>query len=223
MSVLKNLRSIFIVDDEQKDKSEPATTEETVQSGQITEQEAEIPAPAPSADSGKRDDTIIDTLFKAIEDSNLSGFDYIEFKRSVQGLEKMVADEATRFKSAFSTASTIGITLDKLLETADYYVKVLDREKNKFLEAARDQTSHMVVNRKKEIESVRKAMEEKKLKIEQLTKELASNEKLLQNLEEGIRSAEVKIEETKNNFDVSFNYLREQILKDMEKMRSYLK
>lgn len=213
MSVLKNLKAIFITEEPVKDKQEP--------------EPQEGPAPKPetphSTASGKADEKILTTLLEAIEANNLGGFDYIEFKRSVKGLEKMVADEAMRFKSAFATASTMDVTLDKLVETAQYYLNILDKERDKFTQAAAGQTRTLVDNRKEEIRQMMAAMERKREEMARLQHELSESESRLELLQRGIDTASQKIEETKRNFDVSFNQLKQQIGADIDKMKNYLR
>ena len=51
-------------------------------------------------------------LLKAIKNANQEGFDYLEFLVSVAKLKDMQMDEATALKSAFSTASSFGVTKD---------------------------------------------------------------------------------------------------------------
>jgi hypothetical protein len=235
MSVFKNLKSIFIVEEDaggsgpdKNKKTNPAAPENSA--GKPGE---EMPNPSMPPDfeesetlqtgPGERDDKIINALFSALERSNLGGFDYIEFKQSVKGLEKMVTEEATRFKSAFATASTMGVTLDKLVETANYYIKILDQERSQFVQAASEQTTSLVENRKKEMQMLLKTMAEKKETIERLSKELVESENKLKTIQNGIDTASVKIENTKRNFEVSFSYLKDQILSDIDKMKNFLK
>lgn len=226
MSVLKNLRGIFITEEEPKEENEAAskesksTTQATNTSSSNTTDTTTVNT---SESQGTKDDKIIDTLFQAIENSNLNGFDYLEFKRSVKGLEKMVADEATRFKSAFATASTIGITMDKLVETADYYAKVLDKEKSQFIQAAKDQSEHLIDNRKKELQHLLKSLEEKKKMIDEMQNDLIKGEERIRQIQDGIKSATVNIENTKKNFETSWSFLKEQIITDIEKIKTYLK
>ena len=229
MSVFKNLKSLFIVE-EDKGSAHPDKKEASADSKKSEEQrnqkatvESNSSKMAMDIGDGTRDEKIINTLFKALEKSNLTGFDYMEFKQSIKGLEKMVTDEATRFKSAFSTASTMGLTLDKLVETADYYIKVLDQERSQFVQAANEQTTALVENRKKEMQLLLKSMGDKKATIEKLTKELTASETKLKTIQDGIDNASLKINKTKKNFDVSFNYLKGQISTDIEKMKNYLK
>ena len=61
------------------------------------------------------DERSINVLTKALENANLPGFDYLEFKQSLAALTQMNMDEAMAIKSAFATASTMGLTKEKLL------------------------------------------------------------------------------------------------------------
>ncbi|MBK7338395.1 MAG: hypothetical protein IPJ00_20570 [Saprospirales bacterium] len=61
-------------------------------------------------------------MIKALEKSNLPGFDYIEYKQSLASLAEMVElDERTRYKSALASAMAFGLNKDKLLGSADHY------------------------------------------------------------------------------------------------------
>ncbi len=143
MSTLKKLKSIFIVETEKIQASDEssASTENNIKSDSNKSNTTSVSSSSIQSSSNlavdnEKDDKIIDTLLAAIEKNNLGGFDYLEFRQSLKGLEKIVVDEATRYKSAFATASTMGVTMDRLVETADYYAKILDKERDHFVKAA---------------------------------------------------------------------------------------
>ncbi|MEL7162660.1 MAG: hypothetical protein AAFN92_18020, partial [Bacteroidota bacterium] len=79
------------------------------------------------------DDRFANVLMKALEDKNLEGFDYLEFKQSVAKLLDIGMDHDTALQAAFATGSTAGLTLEKLVKTAKYYTEVLEDEKAKFM------------------------------------------------------------------------------------------
>lgn len=137
---LNKLKSLFIVEDT-TEKTETEKTEQTTTQN-TTVQTTVVP--------GNVDQTILDTLFKSLSDNNLQGFDYFEYKQSLKTLRGML-DEQTAFKSAFATAATMGITKEKLLETANFYVKVLEKEKEKFDEAARSQGGATIEQKRKKL------------------------------------------------------------------------
>ena len=95
----------------------------------------------------------------------MEGFDYFEFKQSLATLSKMPLDEATQFKSAFATAATMGITKENLLQSADYYKKVLHKEKEKFDVAVKGQNNANVLKKKEELETLKKVILEKSAQI----------------------------------------------------------
>lgn len=224
MSVLKNLKSLFIEDDNTSPKKEkPAPKDATPPKPPKGGDDFVKPSPKEVETSGNVDEKIVNTLFQAIEQNNLKGFDYLEFKQAVQGLKKMVADEATRFKSAFATASTMGITMDKLVDSANYYVSILDKEKSQFIKAANDQSNRLVGDRKKELDHLMKSLADKKRMIDQLQQELSKGEERIKVIQDGIENSTIKIENTKRNFEASWGHLKKQMLNDIEKIKTYLK
>jgi len=130
--MLKNLKSLFIVEDEEENKEAPKPSEKTAGKSD-KEPVVSTPPPLPNtsvsaSSQGVLDTNIVEKLLQAIEKNNLEGFDYLEYKKSLKALEKMPMDEATKYRSAFATASTMGVTLDKLIQTTNFYIGVLDKE-----------------------------------------------------------------------------------------------
>jgi len=85
MALLKNLKSLFIVEEEgtAKEEETPKAKEEP-KKGKTEEVVKETPQPeAPietvSTGPGKVNAKFTETLLKAIEANNLDGFDYLEF------------------------------------------------------------------------------------------------------------------------------------------------
>jgi hypothetical protein len=230
MSTLKKLKSIFIVEENSPvTKTEETSNTTTIESGiantnavASTDSEPIQNFSNTNVDSEK-DEKIIDTLLAAIEKNNLGGFDYLEFRHSLKGLEKIVTDEATRYKSAFATASTMGVSMDRLVETADYYAKVLEKERAQFIKAAGDQSVNLIEKRKQELQLLLKGMGDKKKLIEQMQQELIAGEEKIKSIQEGIDSAASKIESTKQKFETSFTYLKDQITADVERIKTFLK
>src|SRR5690242_18768533 len=116
---IKNLKSLFI------EEAETTAPDASANSG--SEKNSSRDA-APVASAGASDQRIMSALLKALEENNMDGFDFLEFKNSLKALSQMPLDEATKFRSAFATASTMGVTVAKLLDSVDYYKKVLIAE-----------------------------------------------------------------------------------------------
>jgi len=223
--MIKNLKSLFIVEEEdpkaQKSQEKTAATEK--KSGGTT------PPPIPNKPisntntSGVVDAKIVEKLLQAIEKNNLEGFDYLEYKKALKALEKMPMDEATKYRSAFATASTMGVTLEKLLDTTKFYIGVLDKENSEFVNAFKNQFSDKVSGREREIAQFEGIIKEKSEKIKILTEEIAKHQQQIQDLRSKLEESNTKILKTQNDFKLSYDHLKAQFEEDVTKMQKYLK
>lgn len=224
MSRLKKLRSLFIEDEQ------PAKTAAKKSGAETKGKSVKMPASATKTTTqpsfvanAKTDGKIMDTLLGAVEKANLDGFDYLEYKKSLQSLKKMSMTEETMYQSAFATAATMGVTLDRLVETAEYYKKILDKEMHTFGETVANQHKQMVIKRKENATLINETIIKKQQQIEQLQTEIKTLKEKQTKLNTEVESASVKIEQTKVNFEKSFITLKDQFESDIIKMKKYLK
>ncbi len=168
------------------------------------------------------DERSVNSLTKALEKNNLEGFDYIEFKQSLGKLQAMNMDEATAYKSAFITASTMGLTKEKLLKTAEHYRKVLFNEKQQFDQALQKQMEQRVESKHKEVERMKKQVEEYKAKIRDLEEKIAKAQSTIDHADEHIQAAREKIEATKDAFEDTLTTILSEIDQDIENINSLL-
>ena len=158
MSMLKNLKSIFIIEEE-ADKASPKKT--AVNKKGISPPKARpakkassspvTSAPTAGERPGKVTAKFSDILLNALEKANQPGFDYLEFKKALQNLKKLNMDEATRYQSAYAAAQSMGITPQKLIESADHYLKVLAKEDQNFNDALKAQQQRQVRDQQAEL------------------------------------------------------------------------
>lgn len=224
--MLKNLKSLFIVDDAAEEKKETPKKENKQEEKEVAQKKAQSSNVSPKTytnTAGTIDEKIIDKLLGAIENNNLDGFDYLEFKRAIKALEKIPMDEATKYRSAFATASTLGVTLEKLTSSAGHYMNILDTENNTFLKAFEGQLSAKVGNKEKEIVQFDAIIKEKSEKIKQLTAEITKHQAQIEELRKTLEESKSKIDKTQNDFKISYLHLRSQLEQDVEKMKQYLK
>src|SRR5690606_21228994 len=133
-AMLKKFKSLFVIEEPKKEGA--ASGAETArESGPTPRSRPVMSAVAGTAEAGQIQDKLLDVLFGALEESNLEGFDYMEFKDFLKSLANVPMDDATRFKSAFATAQTMGATKEVILKSANHYLEVLAREEAKFQEA----------------------------------------------------------------------------------------
>lgn len=168
------------------------------------------------------DDRSLEFLTNALEKNNLPSFDYFEFKRAVTTLLGMNIDEATAFKSAFATAATVGLTKDKLLETAGYYRSLLAKEKEQFDEALQNQNATKVASRQQEVKRLRDQIERHKADIARLQDEMAAYLNQIESAEAAAKTEGEKLDKTRLAFEKAHASVTMQIDKDIELVHKHL-
>ena len=168
------------------------------------------------------DQKSIDFLTKALEKNNLPGFDYLEYKLALGALAEMDMEEATRFKSAFATASTMGLTKTKLLETAGHYKKILNKERSQFDVALKNQMQHKVASKQQEVEKLKEQIVKHQEKIALLQEQIDKYQNTIDGADAMIEEAKQKIMGTQNNFEMTHQSILNQIEKDIENIKKYL-
>lgn len=168
------------------------------------------------------DERSINSLTKALEQHNLPGFDYLEYKQSIRALSQMNLDDVTAFKSAFATASTIGLTKDHLLKSAVHYREVLKKEKQKFDAALNKQMEQRVESKRKEIEHLKAKITEHAQRIKQLQAEIDDAEGIITKADSHIQDQLSKLEHTKVNFETALESILKQISDDIDLIEKIL-
>ncbi len=224
--MLKGLKSLFIIEEEEPAKKAASKAKPSGKpSGKSSSPapKGPIKSESTSGQKGKVTSKFTDTLLHAMEAANLDGFDYLEYKRSMQSLKKMSMDEATIYQSAFAMAQTMGATPAQLVETAQHYVEVLKKEEEKFESALSNQQDKKIGAQKKKQATLQQTIKEKEEQIKQLQEQIKQHQGELTALDGQIKSATERMESTKNNFIASYNLLAGQVVDDIEKMKKYLK
>lgn len=220
---LKKMKGLFV---EEVPAGEPKAPPSTRKSA------ARPPAPGPQRTAvpqsatgkpGRPADKFRNVLFEAMEKANLDGFDYLEYKQSLQSLAKMNMDEATRFQSAYAMAQTMGATPAGLIGAAEHYVKVLRNEEQKFEQALMTQRDTRIKGKQAEAQQLKQLTAQKEQQIKQLQAEIERHRQQAQKIEQEVNNAAAKVETTKNNFIATYNQVVGQIQADVEKMKQYLK
>lgn len=168
------------------------------------------------------DEKSLNFLVKALEKNNLPGFDYIEFKQSLGSLLSMDMLEETAFKSVFATATSVGLTKDKLLKSAEHYKQILSKEKNQFDVALQNQMKQRVEGKLQEVEKLKKQIEDYRKKIAELEARIEKAQSTIDHADEHIQAARTKIESTQEAFEFTHRSILNEINQDIENIQQYL-
>ena len=163
-----------------------------------------------------------DALVKAIKDNHLEGFDYLKFMHSVRTLLSMDIDEETAYKSAFTTAKTMGFTKDAFKKGARHYLNVLSSQRESFADALKRQRADKVTGKADKNKAIEQKIEAHKQKIEKLKAEIKIYETKLLELDSNIEKERVKLENVTKNFVESYDHFEAKIKSDLELFEQYL-
>jgi peptidoglycan hydrolase CwlO-like protein len=152
----------------------------------------------------------------------MEGFDYLEYKNSLRSIENVIPDEQMRYKSAFEMAKTMGLSKEKLIQSAEYYISILSTEDKKFKDALENQKAKQIQGRADQLTSIEKAIIDKQQQIEKLNLEIENAKKQLDTMKAEINDAVVKIDVTNQQFVSSFSLVHGQIAEDIEKIKRNL-
>ena len=221
--MFEKIKALFVHEDKTDKDKNVVQVKESISTSESTSDDSSNRVSFTPSPGSKPDEKFVDLLFKAIENNNIEGFDYLEYKQSLQSLEKMDMDEATRFKSAFAMAKTMGATPEKLIKAAGFYVTVLEQENKKFTNAVSNQMNTQVKGRETAVLELQNSIKLKNAKIEELKKEIEASNKELEIVKSEISGAAEKVKQTEANFQYAYKTVLKQIVEDMEKMKNYLK
>lgn len=228
--MFEKLKKLFIIEENVPNKPKPevkakSTTSNTPSKGNsIVKTTTKTPPVTVSSTNvkGEVSDKFLQILFNALEKNNLDGFDYLEFKKSLQSLSSMPMDEATRFKSAFAMAASMNVTTKQLLDSSDFYIQILSQEEQKFNKALAQQKSTKVHAQEEQVKQLESTVKLKAEQIKHLTEEIDKLQQTITSTNAEITKQTAKVTKTKNDFMVSYDAVVGQIKTDVENMKKYL-
>ena len=168
------------------------------------------PAFPPVKDSGKFRQHF-DQLWA---EANIQGPDYFEFSRMVEAM-KAIPDEAAPYGAAFAGLSAQGLDKERLLSTAAEYIQFLDRDAARFQSTIDGALQQRVHARHMELE-------EKKKRIEQLSREITDLHAGIEALQKEITDNEEKIRASTGGYTTELEERKNRILADIEKIKQHI-
>lgn len=160
---------------------------------------------------------MVNIILATIKENHETGMDYLKFKQSIQNLMQMNLDEATSIKSAYATASTMGLTKESLAQSINNYLMIVNRERDRFIQTLKSQIDQNIDQPNEEIRKMEEEIESNKRKIESLQKEMEAYQAKIGNIQGEIEKASAKIDKTKSEFLAVY----ERFVKNLEEDKQY--
>ena len=160
------------------------------------------------------DNRMAEYFDKLFSEANIPGPDYFEFSKMVAAL-KAVPDEFSRFCAAYAGLQVQGLTKEKLLSTAEEYLRVLDTDAGRFHSTVEAALQEKVHGKKAEAE-------EKSRRIRDLSKEISDLQSQITALQTEIGESEQKITGRSGDYTAESAARKQQIAADIEKIKQYI-
>jgi len=166
---------------------------------------------APPAATDQRFAGYFDKLFS---DANIPGPDYYEFARMIVATQA-IPDERARYAAAFAGLQVQGLDKDKLLSTANEYLRVLATDADQFQKTVDTAMQEKVRRRSTEAE-------EKSRRIEALSKKILELQQLIGALQKEVAEAKEKLDVSSSGYTAESERRKQQILADIEKIKQFI-
>ena len=167
--------------------------------------------PATPASSDQRFAGYFDKLFS---DANIPGPDYYEFTRMI-GAMQAIPDERARYAAAFAGLQVQGLDKEKLLTTANEYLRVLTADADQFQKTVDIALQEKVHSRSTEAE-------EKSRRIQELSQEIVALQQQIGALQQEVAANKEKLESSRNGYAAESDKRRQQILTDIGKIKEFI-
>lgn len=216
----KGIMNLFFkVEDDGVDTKAPAKEEKVaVQAQAQTPTTISIPTSVLAQEDAK----IKKELADALEKANQPGYDYFELAQSIAAQASIIPSEAQRFQSTFAVVSPMGVTPDKLISSAQFYLDVLKNKENEFNKTVEQHMAEAVTGRENEAKSFDADMQAKSDQIKKLTEEINALQQQKTTIINEVSSSRAQIEQVKNNFNATMKVFVDRINSDIEKIKTYL-
>jgi septal ring factor EnvC (AmiA/AmiB activator) len=170
-----------------------------------------------TATQGAFNQEFYDHLQNEIANNDQEGADYFEFKKVYEAMKKSIPNEAAALSAAFNAlkATSPDLTVEKLIETADVYLSVVNKEDVDFMNQYEGEFQTEVIGRQEAIENELATQEE-------LQKKLAESQAKVQTLQTEKVQEESKLASVKANWDVTKQLVVANIETDKKNILNFL-
>lgn len=159
---------------------------------------------------------------KLFDESNFPGPDYYEFYKMMDTLEAHIPDEKARFSATFASLSIQGLTKQTLIETANKYKAIIEKDKVDFELALNNKLKAEVGQRQKELKDLEEKMKSNAELIQKLTKEISESQTNIEKLKTEVLEEENKLTKNSNGYQIASHAIINKITTDIQKIQTIL-
>jgi hypothetical protein len=157
-----------------------------------------------------------------LDKANLPGPDYFEFSQVLESPAMSKFDEKTKISASFASLVTQGLTKERLIDSAQQYVKVIQKDKEGFETALKGKLQGEVSTRQTQIDGLQRGITADTQKIQDLTKAITEAQNSIQQLNAEIAESTAKIEKNGGAYLTACDSFIKKIETNAEKIQTIL-
>ncbi len=156
------------------------------------------------------------------ERANLPGPDYFEFWKMMETLSTHVPDEKARMAVVYATLAVQGLSKEKLVGSAEQYSRIIETDKQEFLNAVNTKLHSEIQGRKQTVIELEKKNAENAELIRKLTEEITGNQNKIKSFRREIGDEESRLNENTNGYKFACDAMMARIGNDIQKIQTNL-
>ena len=157
---------------------------------------------------------------KLFTQANLPGPDYFEFYKMMETLETHIPDEKARLAATFASLSIQGLTKQTLIDTANKYKVIIEKDRNEFERALNEKLKTDVGQKQNDVQDLEKKIVDNSEQIQKLTREITECQALIGKLKTEVLDAENKLRKNNNGYRIASLAIINKIASDIQKIQS---
>jgi hypothetical protein len=165
--------------------------------------------------AGVADEKFVQMLWSVIEQYNIPGQDYFEFKQAIDAMAALPIDEKSKFLTTFTIFNSQGCKKESLLLSLEKYMKVIQKEISSF-------AAEFEAQRNEKVNAKLAQIEEAKRKVEELNKQILEANNFILTASQEAQQEEMKLQMTSANFNKSAEKVLSVLESDKEKINNYI-
>ena len=176
----------------------------------------------PIAIPGQADPEMLKILEDAIEEANIPGFDYIEFRDVLANMSTLGLPEPKMFQAAFASAQIAKVDKLTLLNAIDFYIKVIETKATEFHDYVAGLEATDVSGKDQAISDLDKLIEDDAAKIQELTAAIQERRKKQDDLRMEKAQADLDIKNKTAAFEATKATVIDKLTSDRNKIDTYI-
>lgn len=179
--------------------------------------------PMPAVVTAGVNTEMLEILNKAVENANIEGFDYLEFREALAGYATLPMTEQQKFEAVFNTVKVMGVTFDKLIASIDHYLGVVSKQRDAFMANVDNAVKEQVDDKNAEITKDEQTIADAIAEINRLNEVVVQTQQGVLAKKNEVAQNQQQIDMTRSSFESTYNVVVGRLNEDKTKMTTFLK